>query len=180
MRRIVFMLLAVAAVAGVVAYMAPASGQADKEAAPIFVTEIPPGHRDWRLVSVAHEEGNLHESALRSWATTWPSRPTGKGSFRFRTAPSSPASHCGSRPVGGEQQGLRPRPILRSRPPHGLVPAVHGQGLRQRTPRRAAGGTRHFDKDGKPGPRGVKLKTCYPCHAQDQGPATYVFTQYAP
>ncbi len=36
MRRIVFVLVAVVALAGVVAYMAPASGQADGEAAPIF------------------------------------------------------------------------------------------------------------------------------------------------
>src|SRR5262245_29000222 len=41
--------------------MAPASGQADGEAAPIFVTEIPPGYRDWRLISVAHEEGDLND-----------------------------------------------------------------------------------------------------------------------
>ena len=61
MRRIVFVLVAVAALAGVVAYMAPASGQADGEAAPIFGVKIPPGYRDWRLISVAHEEGNLND-----------------------------------------------------------------------------------------------------------------------
>ena len=55
------MLVAVAAVAGVVAYMAPASGDADGEAAPIFGVKIPPGYRDWRLISVAHEEGNLND-----------------------------------------------------------------------------------------------------------------------
>ena len=37
-----FVLVAVVAVAGVVAYMAPASGHADGEAAPIFVTKFPP------------------------------------------------------------------------------------------------------------------------------------------
>jgi hypothetical protein len=41
--------------------MAPASGHAGGEAAPIFVTKIPPGYRDWRLISVAHEEGNLND-----------------------------------------------------------------------------------------------------------------------
>ena len=61
MRRIVFVLVAVGALAGVVAYMAPASGQADGEAAPIFGVKIPPGYRDWRLISVAHEEGNLND-----------------------------------------------------------------------------------------------------------------------
>jgi hypothetical protein len=61
MRRIVFVLVGVAALAGVVAYMAPASGQADGEAAPIFGVKVPPGYRDWRLISVAHEEGNLND-----------------------------------------------------------------------------------------------------------------------
>jgi hypothetical protein len=46
MRRIVFVLVGVAALAGVVAYMAPASGQADGEAAPIFGVKVPPGYRD--------------------------------------------------------------------------------------------------------------------------------------
>ena len=61
MRRIVLLLVVVGALAGTVAYMAPASGQADGEAAPIFGIEIPPGYRDWRLISVAHEEGNLND-----------------------------------------------------------------------------------------------------------------------
>jgi hypothetical protein len=63
MKRIAFLVVAVATVAGVVASMAPASGRADDEAVPIFVTQIPPGYRDWRLISVAHEEGNLHSFA---------------------------------------------------------------------------------------------------------------------
>jgi len=61
MRRIAFLLVAVAAVAGLAAYMTCASGQADGEAAPIFGVKIPPGYRDWRLISVAHEEGNLND-----------------------------------------------------------------------------------------------------------------------
>ena len=61
MRRIVFVLVAVGALAGVVAYMAPASGQSHGEVAPICGVKIPPGYRDWRLISVAHEEGNLND-----------------------------------------------------------------------------------------------------------------------
>jgi Cytochrome P460 len=58
---IAFLLVAVVAVAGGVASMAPASGQTDGEASPILVTKIPTGYRDWRLVSVAHEAGNLND-----------------------------------------------------------------------------------------------------------------------
>src|SRR5258707_9006810 len=61
MSRIVFVLIAVMALAGAAAYIAPASGQADGEAAPIFGIKIPSGYRDWRLISVAHEEGKLND-----------------------------------------------------------------------------------------------------------------------
>src|SRR5271156_2320613 len=61
MRRIALLLVAVVALAGVVAYMAPASGQTDGDATPIFGVKIPSGYRDWRLISVAHEEGNLND-----------------------------------------------------------------------------------------------------------------------
>jgi hypothetical protein len=57
MKLIALPLLGVALLAGVVAFTAPAANQEDS---PIFVTSIPPGYRDWRLISVAHEEGNLH------------------------------------------------------------------------------------------------------------------------
>ena len=59
MRRIVFVPVAVAVLASVAAYMGPVSGQADGEATPIYGIKIPAGYRDWRLISVAHEEGNL-------------------------------------------------------------------------------------------------------------------------
>jgi hypothetical protein len=61
LRRIVFVLIAVVALAGVAAYTAQAFGQTDGEAAPIFGVKIPPGYREWRLISVAHEEGNLND-----------------------------------------------------------------------------------------------------------------------
>ena len=61
MRRIVFVLVTVVALAGVVAYMTPASGQADRRAAPIFRVKISAGYRDWRSISMAHEEGKLND-----------------------------------------------------------------------------------------------------------------------
>ena len=61
MKRIVFVLVTVIALAGVVAYMVPASGQAGGEAAPIYGITIPRGYRDFKLISVAREEGNLND-----------------------------------------------------------------------------------------------------------------------
>ncbi len=63
MKRITLLLVAVVILAGIIAFTAPATLHADDSAAPIFVTTIPPGYRDWRLISVAHEEGNLHSFA---------------------------------------------------------------------------------------------------------------------
>src|SRR5262245_39191967 len=57
MRRIAFALHAVAVLGGAAAYLAPASGQADGEAAPIYGIKIPAGYRDWRLISVNHLAG---------------------------------------------------------------------------------------------------------------------------
>ena len=54
------LLVAVAAMAGLVALIAPAPGHADGESAPAFVTEIPHGYRDWKWISSAHEAGNLN------------------------------------------------------------------------------------------------------------------------
>ena len=54
MKRIAFLLIAVATVAGVVVSRSPASGQTDGEAAPIYGVKIPPGYRDWRMISLAH------------------------------------------------------------------------------------------------------------------------------
>jgi hypothetical protein len=61
LKGIAFLLIAVAAVAGFVAFTTPASGRADGEAAPISGITIPPGYRDWRLISVAHEAGNNND-----------------------------------------------------------------------------------------------------------------------
>jgi hypothetical protein len=61
MQKIAFLLVAIAVVASVAASTASASRHTDGQAAPIFGIKIPPGYRDWKLISVAHEEGNLND-----------------------------------------------------------------------------------------------------------------------
>jgi hypothetical protein len=56
--------IAVATLASVIAPLVTASGQADENSAPAYVTKIPSGYRDWKVISVAHEEGNLHSFAV--------------------------------------------------------------------------------------------------------------------
>ncbi len=58
----VSMLFFVAMSAGcVIASMLIAAEGADEEGSPIFGVKIPPGYREWRLISVAHEEGKLND-----------------------------------------------------------------------------------------------------------------------
>src|SRR6516165_12084570 len=122
MRLIAFSLVTIATLAGVVAVTAPASNQ---EGTPIFVTNIPPGYRDWRLISVAHEEGNFHSfSAVLGNDLVDPGLPRGEDPVSRR------GDHCRSAlpscAVGGKQQSLWPSPIFRSRHPN--EHSVYGQG----------------------------------------------------
>jgi hypothetical protein len=51
MNRIALLIVVIATLAAL---------HAGRSATPIFVTKIPPGYRDWKLVSVSHEAGNLN------------------------------------------------------------------------------------------------------------------------
>ena len=130
MKWIALSLLAVAFLAGIVAFTAHASGHADEAAAPAFVTSIPSGYRDWRLVSVAHEEGNLNDirailgndvaiSAYREGKLPFP-----EGTIIARIAWTYVASEENDKVFGRAQS-------FRSRRAPGVVPPVHGQGLEE-------------------------------------------------
>ncbi len=60
MRRLVLVLAAAGALGGAAAIV-PASGQTDGEVAPMNGLKIPPGYRDWQLISVAREDGNFNQ-----------------------------------------------------------------------------------------------------------------------
>jgi hypothetical protein len=61
MKAIACLLGVVLALTGSVIYLAHASQDADAAAAPLYGIKIPAGYRDWRLISVAHEEGNNND-----------------------------------------------------------------------------------------------------------------------
>ena len=174
MRRIALLLVAVAAVAGVVAYMAPASGQADEKAAPIFVKKIPPGYGDWRLISVAHEEGNLNDirailgndKAIKAYREG--KLPFPDGTIIARIAWSYVPSEENNKVFGRSQSFV-------AGPPTNVQFMVKDSTKYATT---GGWGFAHFDKDGKPGEEAF-MKTCFPCHAQEKA-RDLVFTQYAP
>jgi hypothetical protein len=56
-------LLAAGALCAALAVQMSAFGQTDAPADPSYGVKLPAGYRDWRLISVAHEEGNFNSFA---------------------------------------------------------------------------------------------------------------------
>jgi hypothetical protein len=174
--RIAFLLFALVAVASVVVYMAHASGQADGEAAPIFGVKIPAGYRDWKLISVAHEEGELNDirailgndKAIRAFRKE--KLPFPDGTIIARIAWSYVPSEENDKVFG------RPQSFVA-----GPAPDWYLQLMVKDSKRYAATGGwgfAQFNKEGKPADE-AKIKTCFPCHEPIKA-RDFVFTRYAP
>ena len=173
MRRIAFLLVAMATLASVIAYMVPASGQEGQNSAPVYVTKIPSGYRDWRLISVAHEEGNLHSFAA-VLGNDVAIKAYREGKLPFPDGAIIAALHYSHIPseennkVFGREQSFVPGP------------PTNTQFMVKDSKKYAATGGwgfGHFNTDGKAGDEAL-LKTCSPCHAKASRDS--VFTRYAP
>jgi len=167
------LVVAVAAVASGVVCMAHASGQTDGEAVPIFGIKIPPGYRDWRLISVAHEAGNLNDlravlgndaaiKAYREEKLVFPD-----GTIIARLAWSYIPSEENNKVFGRAQSFVAGSPI-------NLQLMVKDSRKYEAT---GGWGFAQF-KDGKPADEAV-LKTCFPCHEPAKA-RDFVFTRYSP
>jgi hypothetical protein len=177
MKRTGFLLLAVATVAGFLATMAPAFGRADGETAPIFLTKVPPGYRDWKLVSVAHEEGELNDirailgndiaiEAYREGHLPFPD-----GAIIARIAWKYVPSEENDKVFGRHQSFVA-----------GTTPSWGLQFMVKDSKKYAATGGwgfGQFDQDGKPNLPEAVFKKCFPCH-QPVKDRDYVFTRYSP
>ncbi len=173
MRQIAFLLVAVAMAAGIVAYVAPASGQTDGQPALISVTKIPPGYRDFRLISVAHEEGNLNslgavlgnDVAIKAYREGTLPYPDGTiiAALHYRHAPSEENNR-----IFGQAQSFVPGA------PTNIQFMVKDS---QKYAATGGWGFGHFGTDGKPSAEAA-MKTCFPCHAQEKA-RDLVFTNYA-
>jgi Cytochrome P460 len=173
-RRIVLVLVAVGALAGAVAYMAPASGQAEGEAAPIFGVKLPPGYRDWRLISVAHEEGTLNDlrAILGNDVAIKASRegklPYPDGTIIARLAWSYDPLEESSKAFG------HPQSFVAGLPKNGVQFMVKDSSKYASTD---GWGFAQFD-DGKPASEAMH-NTCFACHATVKA-RDFVFNHYAP
>ena len=171
MKRIAFLVIAVAA-AGVVASSAPASGQAGGGDAPAFA--IPSGYRDWKLISVAHEEGGLNDlRAILGNDVTIKAYREGKlpypdGTIIARLAWSYDPLEESAKAFG------RPQSFVAGPPKNGVQFMVKDSRKYAST---GGWGFAQFN-DGKPADEAVQ-KTCFPCHGTVKA-RDFVFARYAP
>jgi hypothetical protein len=173
MKRIAYLLMTVVALTGVVFYAAHASGRTDQEPAPIFGITIPPGYRDWKLISVAHEAGNLNDFravlgndvAIKAYREE--KLPFPDGAMIVRLAWSYVSSEENNKVFGRAQSFV-------------AGPPINIQLMVKDSRKYAATGGWGFAqfKDGKPADEALH-KTCFPCHEPGKA-RDFVFTRYAP
>jgi hypothetical protein len=174
MRRIVFVLAAVAALAGAAAYTAPVSGQTDAEAAPIFGVKIPQGYRDWGLIAVAREEGKLDDlrAILGNDAAVKAARerklPYPDGAILARIAWSHDPLPESEKAFGS------PQSFVAGAPKNGVQFMVKDSKKYAAT---GGWGYAQFD-DGKPAGEAAH-NACFACHAIVAA-RDYIFNRYAP
>lgn len=172
MKRIVF-LLAVAVVATGVAPGVTASGRTEEAAAPIFGIKVPVGFRDWKLISVAHEEGDLKDlravlgndiavKAFRAGKLPFPD-----GAIIARLAWSHTPSEENNKAFGRTQSFVAGAP-------------TNTQFMVKDSKKYASTGGWGFAQftNGVPADE-AKHKTCFSCHVPVKS-RDFIFTQYAP
>jgi hypothetical protein len=173
MRKLTFLLVAVTSLAGLVSLIVAAPSPADEGSGPIFVTEIPQGYREWKWVSSAHEEGNLHSlgavlgndiafNAFRDAKLPFPDG-TILAALHYRHVPSEENNK-----VFGQAQSFVPGA------PTNIQFMVKDSKKYAAT---GGWGFGHF-QDGKAGDAAL-MKNCFPCHEKAQA-TDLVFTHYAP
>jgi len=169
----VFALVAVGVVVGLVICIGFAYGEANQEAAPVFVSQIPQGYRDWRLISVAHEEGNLNslgavlgnDLAIKAYRAG--TLPFPDGAIIAALHYSHTQSEENNKVFGRAQSFVAGGPTN--------IQFMVRDSKKYATT--GGWGFGHF-KDGKPGDEAF-MKTCFPCHNQVKA-RDLVFTRYAP
>jgi hypothetical protein len=174
MKRIVSRLIAVLALAGVFATTAPASGQDDGEAAPIYGVKSPPGYRGWSLISVAHEEGKLNDlRAILGNDTAIKASRDGKLPYPDGTIIARLAWRYD--PLAESSKAFGQLQSYVAGPPKNGVQFM----VKDSTKYASTGGWgfAQFD-DGKPASEAVH-NTCFACHATVEA-RDFVFNHYAP
>lgn len=188
MKRIIFLLVAVATLAGVIAYTAPASGHTDAEAAPIYGIKIPPGYRNWTLISIARVGSPVNDMraklgndvAIKAYRE---GKPFPDGAIIARLAWNQAQSEENNDVMGAAalERGLSAdgvRKLLNESFVAG--PPTNVQFMVKDSKKYASTGGWGFAQftNGKPDSESVH-NTCFSCHAPAKD-RDFVFTRYAP
>lgn len=170
MFRVAPTLLAAGALA---AALASALAQADGDADPVFGIRLPAGYRDWRLISVAREEGRLddirailgNDIAIKAYRDG--TLPFPDGTIIARLAWSYDSSDENNKVFGRVQS------FVAGTPKNGV------QFMVKDSRKYAATGGWGFAQfnDGKPADEAMH-HTCYACHEPIKA-RDFVFTRYA-
>jgi hypothetical protein len=174
MKQIPIFVIAATMAVSVIGAMTVSAGGADDESSPIFGIKIPPGYRDWRLISVAHEEGSLNDLrailgndvAIR--AAREGKLPFPDGTIIARLAWNYDPLEESSKAFGHLQS------FVAGPPKNGVQFMVKDSSKYAST---GGWGFAQFN-DGKPADAAVQ-NTCFPCHAIVKA-RDFVFNRYSP
>jgi len=175
-KRIGFFLATISTAAFIVVSIAPGTGQADQQPEPIFVTEIPAGYRNWKVVSVAHEAGDLNDiravlgndiaiKAYREGKLPFP-----EGAIVGRIAWSYVSSEENNKTFGRDQS------FVAGSPAEAYLQFM----IKDSKKYAATGGWGYSSFDQNLKPTDVKLmQSCFPCH-QAVKDRDFIFSRYTP
>ena len=147
----------------------------DAAGAAIAEGKLPAAYRDWRLISVAREEGDLDDiRAVLGNGAAIDAYRAGRRSFPDRTVVARLAWSYESSEENNKSFG-RKQSFVAGHPKNGVQFMV-----KDATKYASTGGWlyAHFD-DGKPLRDAAQLRSCFQCH-QAVNERDYVFTRYAP
>ena len=167
-------LAAIVALFVVAAVVAFASGPHSENLAPVFVTEIPRGYRDWKLITVAREEGDLddirailgNDIAIKAYREG--TIPFPEGSIIARLAWRYASSEENNKVFGRTQS------FVAGPPTNGVQFMVKDS---KKYPATGGWGFAHFN-DGKSADNAF-MKSCFPCHEAIKS-RDLVFARYSP
>ena len=173
MKRAIPLLAVVVSLSALLA-ATPSSSRSADDAATVAEGRLPPGYRDWRLISVAREEGDLDDirailgndaaiGAYRRGATRFPD-----GTIIARLAWSYESSEENDKSFGRKQS------FVAGHPKNGV------QFMVKDGPKYASTGGwlyAQFD-DGKPLRDAAQIQGCFQCH-KAVNDRDYLFTRYA-
>ena len=173
MKATIFVVISLTAVAAIIACIGPAYGQPSNETAPLFVRNIPPGYRDWRLISVAHEEGSFNSFAA-VLGNDVAIKAYREGTLPFPDGTIIASLHYSHTPSEENNKVFGQRQSFIAGAPTNVQFMVKDSKKYAAT---GGWGFAHF-KDGVPGDDDF-MKSCFPCHNRAKA-RDLVFTHYAP